>query len=362
MKLTKSLFMLCAAGLSLCACNSDDKLQMPEGKGEVVVKIVPPTVSTRAPQAATPGSTVQITGTYTITLTASSGVQTQTFTQAEWSDKEFEHTFTGVTNPIKVQVAINEGKASYTADEIVDLQQVPASIPAYGETETFTPGEPVKNGNKSTITYTANVKMAIPVARLEIGNITFDKEGSLFETLTVGGVYLDKLRDNGSLYSSTSFASQGTATLNYQFGATENEFGTGKKYILGDAVGSNFIGADAVAALPSAGTVYAYNFFAAAPAVSDVANNPVFKIYFSNSKLTSEGLGIARYAMITKYKSAQNGDAITLENGKVYKIVGAELSDENIINDEENNTQYEVEVTVEEAQWTVVPTYADWAQ
>lgn len=361
MKTLKSLLMLCA-GLSFCACNSDNEPQFPEGNGEVVVKIVPPTVSTRAPQTATAGSTVQITGTYTITLTASSGVQTETFTQEDWSNKEFQHTFTGVTNPIKVQVAINEGKASYTADEISNLQQLPASIPAYGETETFTPGEPVENGNKSTITYTANVKMAIPVARLEIGNITFHKEGSLFETLTVGGVYLDKLRDNGSLYSSTSFASQGTATLNYQFGTTENEFGSGKKYILGDAVGSNFIGAGAVAALPSAETVYAYNFFGATPNASDVANNPVFKIYFSNSKLTSEGSGIARYAMITKYKSSQNGDPITLENGKVYKIVGAELSDANIINDEENNTQYEVAVTVEEAQWTVATTYVDWAQ
>lgn len=361
MKTLKSLFMLCA-GLSFCACGSDNENTFPEGNGEVVVKIVPPTVSTRTPQTATTGSTVQITGTYTITLTASSGVQTKTFTQAEWNNKEFQHTFTGVTNPIKVQVAINSGKASYSAEEIEDLQQVPASIPAYGETETFDPGDPVSNGNKSTITYTANVKMAIPVARLEIGNITFDTEGTLFEALTVGGVYLDKLRDDGSLYSSTSFASQGTATLDYQFGATDNEFGTGEKYILGDAVGSNFIGTEPVAALPFAENVYAYNFFGATPAASDVANNPVFKIYFSNSKLTSEGSGIARYAMITKYKSSQSGDPITLENGKVYKIVGAELSDANIINDEENNTQYEVAVTVEEAQWTVETTYADWAQ
>jgi hypothetical protein len=66
--------------------------------------------------------------------------------------------------------------------------------------------------------------------------------------------------------------------------------------------------------------------------------------------------------MITSYKSSIDGSPITLENGKIYKIIGAELADKNIINDEENSTEYEVAVTVEEAQWTVVPTYADWAQ
>lgn len=363
MKLRKGLFMLCA-GLSLCACSSDDGNQFPEGNGEVIVKIVPPTVSSRTPVEPTSTNTVQITGTYTITLTAASGVQEKTFTESEWTTNNFEHTFTNVTNPIKVQVSVNGGENTYTAsnDNITTLQQTPTNIPAYGETETFVKGDPVQDGNKSTITYTANVQMAIPVARLEIGNITFNTNGTLFEGLTVGGVYLDKLRDNGSNYSNSQFVSQGTATLDYQFGTSENEFGKGKKYILGDIVEKNFIGTDQVTALPSTTTVYAYNFFGATPNASDVANNPIFKIYFSSSKLSSEASPIARYAMITKYKSSQNGEAITLENGKIYKIIGAELSDKNIINDEENNTQYQVEVTVQEAQWSVHPTFADWAQ
>ena len=45
MKTLKSLLMLCA-GLSFCACSSDNEPQFPEGEGMVEVKIVSP--STRA--------------------------------------------------------------------------------------------------------------------------------------------------------------------------------------------------------------------------------------------------------------------------------------------------------------------------
>ena len=45
MKTLKSLLMLCA-GLSFCACNSDNEPQLPEGKGAVTIKIVDPSTRT----------------------------------------------------------------------------------------------------------------------------------------------------------------------------------------------------------------------------------------------------------------------------------------------------------------------------
>ena len=72
--------------------------------------------------------------------------------------------------------------------------------------------------------------------------------------------------------------------------------------------------------------------------------------------------------MITKYKSAQGSSTeIALENGKIYKVTGVDnvikLSDSNIIDDEDGEVAaYSLEVTVEEATWTIETIYADWAQ
>ena len=70
--------------------------------------------------------------------------------------------------------------------------------------------------------------------------------------------------------------------------------------------------------------------------------------------------------MITKYraKGSTNPDdeGIVLEAGKIYRIVDAVLDDENIIGDEGGNTQFGVNVVVEEAVWEVVEIKADWAE
>lgn len=68
--------------------------------------------------------------------------------------------------------------------------------------------------------------------------------------------------------------------------------------------------------------------------------------------------------MITKYKeTAENGgsEITKFEPGHIYRITGAQLSDQNIVGDESGNTLYGVEVTVEEATWTVETITADWA-
>ena len=118
MKLRKSLFMLCAAGLSLCACNSDDiKDQMPEGPGMVEVSVINPFATTKA--AATSGSTVNIQGTLTVTLTDANTTFTQTLTiGAEDPEGTKTAKFWNVVNPQKVTASINGGIASYTEIDI----------------------------------------------------------------------------------------------------------------------------------------------------------------------------------------------------------------------------------------------------
>lgn len=380
MKTMRNLFLLCA-GLSLFACSSDDDAtqQFPEGAAKVEVRIVPPTTATRSvvdESTATSGSEVQISGTYTVTLTAASITDqdgaTREFTQTVYADENKTNSvsFTGVKNPTKVTVVLNGGVADYKSVEIATLNgedKLATNAPAYGETTTFTPGAAVEG----VITYTAAVQMAIPIARLEIGKIKYDPAAAtLFSDLTVGGVYLDKLREQGSVYSNGAFNSQGSTLVDYQFGGTDDQYGTGKKYVLGDAAPAsfNFISTDGEgnksvntsAELPQTDKVYAYNFYGATKGAS-AGSEPHFKIYFSSTQLTSEANPSPRYAMITSYNT-DGHTPIALENGKIYKVTAVALDDKNIVSDEENKTTYNVSVTVTEARWTIEQVNGSWAQ
>lgn len=380
MKLRKGLFMLCA-GLSLCACSSDDGNQFPEGTGRVEVRIVPPTTA-RAITNGTSGnngSTIKLTGDYVVTLTAAAIiVDSQTKTEHTItianSEQDKIATFTNVKNPSKVVVKLRSGEASYNTAITTDLGNAEAAeVPAYGETTTFNP-----NSTSGDIVYEASVKMAIPVARLEIGNITFTTTDTKFDNLTVAGVYLDNLRTNGGSYAvvddKARFASA-EATTNYYFrtGTDPNyvNYGMGNDespYILGNVEESgNFVGNAPIAKLPTSnGEVFAYNFYGATPDTpyptgqDAVYNfNPKFKICFSEAQLNTEASSIPRYAMITTYKIGNT--PIVLENGKIYRVTAAALTDTNIVDDEDGAVvDYQVEVTVEEASWTITDVDGIW--
>ena len=365
MKLTKSLFMLCAAGLSLCACNSDEKELFPEGEGIVEVQIVPPTVATRATIGSMTGNNeaaLTVTGVYTVTLTANKGGGSQTWEQGDPNVK-----FTGVIGPKKVTVTVNGGLVSQTtslSDLNTEDTKNATKVPAYGETTSFS-----LNDNL----YTAQVTMAIPVARLEFGSISFS--GTEFQKLQVVGVYLDNLRTIGGSYSADGFSANTTPQIkDYYFkDGSDNVYGEDDDnstraedakelpYVLGDAVTVNLKNASATG-------IYAYNFYGATTTddvtVIDPAtykDNPQFKICFSEAQLNSESNSITRYAKITKYKK---GDKyIALENGKIYQVTAAAILDKNIVDAEDDETiEYELEVEVTEAKWQVVPVTGEWAE
>lgn len=362
MKLTKSLFMLCAAGLSLCACNSDDKLQVPEGNGKVEVRIVAPTVDTRATisklTSGTDGKLV-LTGEYTVTLTHNGG-QTMTATIEEDAVSKVA-LFENVTSPTKVTVSLNGGLAEYTTAITAAQGSLAAeSVPAYGETSQFSVQSTTTTQSGTTTTYLAQVTMAIPFARLEVGPISLKAGENGFSKLTVGGVYLDDLRNRGGNYNGGKFECAASSTTEYQFGATENQFGTGVEAILKDPASSaDFL----TASLPATG-VYAYNFFGATSEnVASAGLNPTFKIYFDATQIKDQEhlAATPRYAMISKYM--KGGNEIALQNGKIYQIVDVEILDENIVADEEGAAvEYNVSVEVIEAAWTIEAITADWAQ
>ena len=361
MKTMRNLFLLCA-GLSLFACSSsDNEPQIPEGKAKVEVRIVPPTVATRATQDAVTAGTdgkLTVTGAYTVTLTDATGDHEETI-QAGAVNKVV--VFNNVTSPSKVTVSLNDGEASYTSAITTALGELPAaSVPAYGETTQFSVKETTTSQTGTTTTYLAEVTMAIPFARLEVGPISLKAGEVGFSKLTVGGVYLDDLRNRGGNYNGGKFNCAATGTIEYQFGANENQFGQGIQAILKDPASSaNFL----TATLPASG-VYAYNFFGATSEDAGSAGlNPTFKIYFDATQVTGQEhlAATPRYAMISRYK--KGGNPIALQNGKIYQIEDIEIIDENIVADEEGAAiQYNVEVQVTEAFWTIEDITADWAQ
>lgn len=386
MKFSKSL-LWAFAGLGLFACSNEevvDNTQLPDGVGAVTINIVSPSMS-RAIVDGTTVTTVPVTGNVTIKLEATTGSGSIDLSTEELAEQS-SVTFWNVKEPKKITVSMNGGKASYADDAPTIFTSEPAGVPAYGEvgetditlsSTTASPGD--KGGadyetgansgdeNKTYQLYTASVKLAIPVARLEVSGIqhitdTHATGDCAYKTLKIAGVYLDNVYATGAgvTYASGAFPCATGAPTDYSYDGTH---GTGTAAILKDAATvTDFLTANQT--WPETdGKAYAYYFYGA-----DGADKlPKFKIYFSESESqdATSPLPAPRYAMITSYKqtSENGGGQITkFEPGHIYRITSAKLTDENIIGDEGGNTLYGVEVTVEEAEWTVETIDADWAK
>lgn len=386
MKFSKSL-LWAFAGLGLFACSNEevvDNTQLPDGVGAVTINIVSPSMS-RAIVDGTTATSVPVTGNVTISLEATTGSGSIKLSTEELAEQS-SVTFWNVKEPKKITVSMNGGKASYADDAPTIFTSEPAGVPAYGEvgetditlsSTTASPGD--KGGadyetgansgdeNKTYQLYTASVKLAIPVARLEVSGIqhitdTHATGDCAYKTLKIAGVYLDNVYATGAgvTYASGAFPCATGAPTDYSYDGTH---GTGTAAILKDAATvTDFLTANQT--WPETdGKAYAYYFYGA-----DGADKlPKFKIYFSESESqdATSPLPAPRYAMITSYKqtSENGGGQITkFEPGHIYRITSAKLTDENIIGDEGGNTLYGVEVTVEEAEWTVETIDADWAK
>lgn len=389
-------FMLGLAGLAFAACsNEEDAISNStfEGNGVVAVRIVTPAL-TKAAGSATGGannSTVSLTGDVTVTLTGTGadGAYNESIT-INANDLNKEGTtvlrFWNVKVPQKLTAKINGGVDDYSSVDLTGLQKAAAEIPAYGETSAFnkttqsgTPSFDQDNsladteagadaGDKDKVyqLYTATVTMAIPVARLEVGGIYHedDGDGCIFESLTLDGAYLDSYCAAGSKYDAATgkFPNSTVAGLDYSFDGTH---GTGAQSALRDVISPavNFLETTQSNAVGA----YTYNFYAN-------GTNPIFKLYFAKATGNAQNpVNEPRYAMITNYYTWNdtNEDGIidedektktVFENGKIYRILDAELADENIIGDEGGNTLFGVDVTVVEATWSIVDIHADWAE
>lgn len=372
------LFVLAMAGLAFAACNKQENSANIEGTGAVTIRITSPEMTKSVDDALTTNDAIKVTGNVTIKLTATTGSGEITLTP-EQLKASTSVTFWNVEGPQKVTVSMNGGQSSYSGVKPTDFKGIaPESIPAYGETNEFslsdqtgspTIGDDHESGanenegdqNKVYQLYTASVKLAIPVARLEVSGIkhVHDADAACaYSVLNIAGVYLDNVYATGEgvTYSDGSFSYASGTPSNYSF---DGKNGTGDPAILQDtATVTDFLTPDAV--WPEEGKAYSYYFYGA-----DGANNmPMFKIFFDESEAvdTSHPLPAPRYAMITSYQNSEGTTINSFEPGKIYRITKAELRDKNVIGDEGGNTLYGIVVTVEEASWTVETIDGVWAE
>ena len=384
MKLNKS-FMLAMAGLTMTACSNDDEMgtQFPDGNGAVSIRIVNPSMGRAVGAGHENAVIVKAKTDVVVALTDDNGVKTYTFTADAWNSATNRNVkFWNVVNPKSITVTMNGGVVSYNAEKSVaadDLQEV-ENVPVYGEAPKITLTSQVETPNgdysvgaeagdkdKTYQMYTATVKLAIPVARLEVGGIKHvahtgeGDDNCKYQTLSIAGVYLDNVVPNGAgvKYQDGVFTNASGTAVDYSFDGTH---GTGDEAILKDAINEenkNFL-ASGTQWPTVEGQVFGYNFFGC-----EAAKMPKFKIYFNESVSANPDspLPAPRYAMITKYKNADGTEDLNqFEPGKIYRITGAFLDDKNIIGDEGGNTTYGVTVTVEEAQWTPVNITAEWQE
>ena len=362
----KSLIMFSAAALAFAACSNDNEAVdgSIKGNGVVEVKLVAP--STRAAVPGTGGAAgedkVVVKGDITVVLTYA-GTQTKeaVITQAEREGKsEYNVKFWDITNPVKVEAFVNDATKKYGDVSEVAVTEfaniMPENIPAYGVDNTITPkGETEVNGGKTYEMYEARVEMNIPVARLEVSGITHvthtgePDDVCKYATLTIDGIYLDKIKTTGDAQTVTDY--------HYPAVGTSGEAGYIPAPILWEAITSeSFLQEGKVwpAAVEDVNYAYAFNFYP-----NGSLQMPLVKIYFAEATGNGEEVSQPRYAVIKSY----NGETdFEFEAGKIYRITKVELADNNIIGDEEGNTLWGVDVTVVEAAWDVVDLSAEWVE
>lgn len=361
MKLNK-FFMLGMVGLAFAACSNEEEVNGSiEGTGMVEISIQSP--ATKFVQTGTTSNTVIVGGTITVEVTHNGNqTMTKTITRDQTdADATTEYTvkFYNVINPTKVVAYCNDGKKVYEDEDIAitdsRLQSEPQSIPAYAEATLSAAdinGE-MENTEDGKVyqRYTKELTLQIPVARLELKGVKHvDEDGSCkFATLTINGVYLNNIYATKDATAATdtyswnesSIKDQGNFPILYD---VVGDFGTGKDFKTGTAFPEE------------TGKAFAYNFFAGTD-----KELPELKIYFNTATASSADDPVTqpRYAIVKSYKK-DNQSITGFTPGTIYRITNVELDDEYIGPNESGETVYGVEVTVEEATWSVMDITADW--
>ena len=355
--------MLCAAGLSLCACNSDDiKDQMPEGRAAISIKVALP--NTRAEVSPTGGEEgeekVALEGIIYVRLTATNGGGVKAV------NGEGVATFYGIEGPSKVEAFVNGGKYVYDhkpaintsndsdtdfsdGDDNYNMQAEASGVPAYGYVD-ITSGHLTQNSELyqgvSYQMYEATVTMNILVARVEY-TVTYDFESSKFNNLDFQGAYLDNIK---ATPSATEYDYRHANDVNSEYKTTA----TGSEAILYDYPQNAIAVEGQSGSLPDDDIVYAYNIYE--------YDAPHFKLWFNGATSNTDYVVPYQYAVVNSYNS---GDLTTFKAGTIYRVTLNDLTQENLATKEDgtlDGIKYGIDVIEKQAKRDVANVNGSWSQ
>ena len=382
MKTLKSLLMLCA-GLSFCACNSDNEPQLPEGKGKVTVTIANP--ATRAISEAIVADGDFVNGNITLKLTHD-GSEDPVEVTLNWDGTKYTastgtvtpsgnnllYTFYDIDTPRLLTASMHGGVPDYSSIAITggtpELQVEPNVIPVYGETDAFNKTGNIINNGDDYVEWRTTVQMTIPVARLEINILVSQLENAFadFASVELAGAYLDNVKLTGSaaasnLYlkydnSSTRKASAGLASPyavlcdnNFTAAGDDESLWQGAVDTSAQAYVNIWNGTTAVAKLPANNKYFAYNFYPGA--------TPKFKLCLKvTSSDNTNPIPAIQYAIVTfvEPNGTEGTKDIDFLAQNIYRVTNLTLDGSRIQVDEDGeDLSFALVATVERAQWTV---------
>lgn len=363
MRLNK-YFMLGLAGLAFAACSNDDDVTDLSENGAMVKVNINTSAQTRTKNPSTSGddgNTVEVeVEKVTLTLTAGqvSGSGSVTFTtdgEKSALEKANDYVFTGVRNPSKLEVSINDGKAAAWA--LMDVFNVGLKTPMYAAETDF--GTPTRIEGQPD-TYNVEFTMQHELALLEFSNIKHvETSGNpcYFTTINFDGLFMNNIQ----LTEGTTNLGKYTDWVN---ASNENAAPTFDKIADAD---KNFKEEGKV--WPASGC-YAYNIFPGLPKLTLCFSD----IVVSEGKIWSN-VNKKGYATVEKYKlnltgltDAQKKDLgvdgegyiSEFKAGYVYRINKIDVNDEAIGPTIEGGEDVNIVAEITATPWTLVSGTVDW--
>ena len=373
MKFSKSL-LWAFAGLGLFACSNEEVV--PEGgsiQGDATVRVTVNTdllggvsraISPTTPVTGSHGETANVEISKIVVKVTAGVVGNDNGEKTFSSLQELEAaknqvTFTGIRQPNKVEVFVNNGKAAdWTLTDFYNSESgsnLGLKAPMYGYADSSTGLTQGEDGN-----YSATITPKHETALLEFSEIKHVDDGSCyFNTITFDGLFLNnvKLNEESETYLTTA-----TNWATAKAGApTYSEVGQSFKTAEGQ--------------WPAAGQCYAYNIF-------PTSNMPILTLCFSDITTANNVVGFedgVGYATVKSYKienvqnlSAEQRTALGISEttgtatltkfveGYVYKFKRLNVADENIGEGIDGAEDVSLTATVEIIPWTIVEGIVDW--
>lgn len=286
---------------------------------------------------------------------------------------------------------------AFKSTSLAESDKGSKKVTLYGSCDLTTQGDTIvgqggTNGDNGTVyvKYLADVKIKPVVARIEVGNVTFEphKEESItkskFKSVKVVGTFVNHVYTEGSFEQNTSTEKVTPATPVFLNGhnhtedwaayALKNEFSD--QNVIFKAATTEPEAPEETPVFPAGGKFIAYSFFVNQwswngitntanenPSSADANSLPkfTFKCEVEYAEDQPANSKTTLYAVIGKYK-VNNSYIKEFVPGKIYQLKEVTIPEGALTPDPEGNQDIVVEATVEVVDWTTADTDGEFIE